>query len=131
MRLLCVSAVKSFMTKSEIQHIRSLQQKKFRNETGLFVVEGKKMVEEALTANWKCEGIYSCDDELLKTKSKAPIHKITRKEMDMISGLSTHSEILAVVHQHSASVSYRTSHISHLVIALDGISDPGDRKSVV
>ena len=36
-------------SKADIRLIRSLGQKKFREELGLFVVEGEKMVGEALT----------------------------------------------------------------------------------
>ena len=36
-------------SKADIKLIRSLGQKKFREELGLFVVEGEKMVGEALT----------------------------------------------------------------------------------
>jgi TrmH family RNA methyltransferase len=35
------------ISNNEIKRVKSLQQKKFRDETGLFVVEGEKMVEEA------------------------------------------------------------------------------------
>ena len=33
------------LSNNEIKRIKSLQQKKFRDELGLFVVEGEKMVE--------------------------------------------------------------------------------------
>ena len=35
------------ISNNEIKRVKSLQQKKFRDETGLFIVEGEKMVEEA------------------------------------------------------------------------------------
>ena len=35
------------LSNNEIKRVKSLQQKKFRDEYGLFVVEGEKMVEEA------------------------------------------------------------------------------------
>ena len=38
------------ISNNEIKRIRSLQQKKFRDESGLFVVEGEKMVAEALAS---------------------------------------------------------------------------------
>ena len=43
------------LTKREEKLIISLQQKKFRNQEGLFVVEGIKMVEEALDSNFKID----------------------------------------------------------------------------
>ena len=46
------------MTSSEIKQVRSLSQKKFRDSTGLFVVEGEKMVAEALASGFRVERIY-------------------------------------------------------------------------
>ena len=39
--------------------IRSLKDKKARDESGLFVVEGEKMVQEALRSGWAVEAIFS------------------------------------------------------------------------
>ncbi len=37
--------------KSQLKLFKSLAYKKYRNETGLFVIEGRKMVEEAINSN--------------------------------------------------------------------------------
>ena len=37
------------ISNNEIKRVKSLQQKKFRDETGLFTVEGEKMVDEAVS----------------------------------------------------------------------------------
>ena len=36
------------ISNNEIKRVKSLQQKKFRDESGLFIVEGEKMVQEAV-----------------------------------------------------------------------------------
>ena len=36
---------------NKIKELRKLQQKKYRTESGLFIVEGQKMVEEAQKSN--------------------------------------------------------------------------------
>ena len=36
------------ISNAEIKRVKALQSKKFRDESGLFVVEGEKMVAEAL-----------------------------------------------------------------------------------
>ena len=41
------------ITQAEIKQIRSLREKKFRDAYGLFVVEGEKMVQEALMSGFK------------------------------------------------------------------------------
>ena len=50
------------LSASQIKHIRSLQQKKFRAETSLFVVEGEKLVEEALHSGFETEGVWYRDE---------------------------------------------------------------------
>ena len=45
------------LSASQIKKIRSLQQKKFRLETSLFVVEGEKLVEEALRSGFEVDGV--------------------------------------------------------------------------
>ena len=44
------------MTAAELKTVASLGKKKFRDETGLFVVEGEKMVSEALDSGLKISG---------------------------------------------------------------------------
>ena len=46
------------ISNNEIKKIKSLQQKKFRDEYSLFTVEGEKMVEEAVRSGFKVEKIY-------------------------------------------------------------------------
>jgi len=46
-------------SKSTISFLRSLQQKKFRNEEGLFLVEGPKMVSEVLKSDFKVRQLYA------------------------------------------------------------------------
>ena len=38
-----------------IKRLRSLERKKGRNETGLFLAEGVRLVEQALAQNWQVE----------------------------------------------------------------------------
>ena len=46
------------ISNNEIKRVKSLQQKKFRDETGLFTVEGEKMVDEAVSSDFHVEHIY-------------------------------------------------------------------------
>ena len=43
------------LSKNKIKLIQSLNRKKDRDESGLFLVEGNKMVEEALRSEYKIE----------------------------------------------------------------------------
>ena len=50
------------ITNQEIKDIRALANKKYRDGTGLFVVEGEKMVEEALRSRFIVEKVWRRDE---------------------------------------------------------------------
>jgi TrmH family RNA methyltransferase len=56
------------ITKAQIQFIRSLEQKRARNESGCFLVEGEKLVREALKlpsiGNFQVKAIYGIESWL-------------------------------------------------------------------
>ena len=105
------------MTTSEIKFIKSLSQKKFRDESGLFVVEGEKMVAEAL-------------------KSRFQVEKVLRREeigeaaMSRISALSSPSPALALVHRPEDLEEAKLPS-KGLFLALDGIRDPGNLGTIL
>ena len=53
-----------------IKHIKKLKEKKYREEYGEFLVEGIKMIEEAILENAKIKSIIICDD--CKTAGNIP-----------------------------------------------------------
>lgn len=112
------------ISNSEIKKIRSLQQKKFRDETGLFVVEGEKMVEEALSSSFKVEKVYRREE-------------IGEEAMKRISSLASPSPVLAVVRKpediyvtDSAAVG-RLFGKRGLYLGLDTIRDPGNLGTIL
>ena len=76
--------MKTSISNNEIKRIKSLSQKKFRDEYGLFVVEGEKLVEEAVKSGFGVEAVYRRDD-------------IGEDTMSRISQLNSPSPVLAVV----------------------------------
>ncbi|MBP3202138.1 MAG: RNA methyltransferase [Bacteroidales bacterium] len=105
------------MTSAEIKFIKSLSQKKFRDESGLFVVEGEKLVEEALRSSFQVEAVYRRSE-------------IGEAAMARISGLSSPSPALALVHK-PADLSRSDVPSKGLFLALDGIRDPGNLGTIL
>ena len=103
------------ISKNELRQVRALSQKKFRDETGLFVVEGEKMVSEALASDFEVVSIYRRDD-------------IGEEAMGRLSSLSSPSPVLAVVRQ-PAPRAFRPER--GLYLALDGIRDPGNLGTIL
>lgn len=52
------------LTKAELQRLKSLREKKHREEVGLFVVEGEKVVSELLAASFPFVELYATADWL-------------------------------------------------------------------
>jgi RNA methyltransferase, TrmH family len=111
--------------KKDLRLVKSLQQKKFRRETGLFVVEGRKMVEELMASGWEMLYCFSCDPDWADA-SKATL--VSARDMETISSLSSPSPFLAVAKAPS-SISWKPG--SSMVLALDGISDPGNLGTIL
>lgn len=112
------------ISNNEIKRVKALQQKKFRDETGLFTVEGEKMVDEAVASPFKVENIYRRED-------------IGEDAMKRISALSSPSPVLAVVRKpediYIDEVGKLTSLLSKggLYLALDTIRDPGNLGTIL
>ena len=103
------------ITQAEIKQIRSLREKKFRDEYGLFVVEGEKMVQEALCSDFEVVRVWRRDE-------------IGEAAMARISQLSTPSPVLAVVSRPEPSGLVLEK---GLFLALDGVRDPGNLGTIL
>lgn len=100
---------------SQIKEIRSLSEKKFRQQTGLFVVEGEKMVDEALASGFEVVGVYRKEE-------------IGEAAMSRISSLSSPSPVLAVLRQRAWTIPDISS---GLYVALDSVRDPGNLGTII
>ena len=105
------------MTSSEIKFIKSLSQKKFRDESGLFVVEGEKLVAEALASRFQVEKLYRKAD-------------IGEAAMARISALSSPSPALALVRRPIDLLGAKVPE-KGLFLALDSIRDPGNLGTIL
>ena len=126
----------SMLSNNQLKWVRSLHQKKFREEEGCFLAEGYKVVEEALQTGMTVSLIAGTPEFLHRMKShpaaSAGIEFVecTRQQLDRMSSLSTAPDGLAVIRKPA------TSHdevvpSDHLVLVLDGIRDPGNLGTIL
>ena len=115
--------LRNMITKNTIKQIASLRQQKFRKELGLFVVEGRKMVEELLHSCFETVGLYATEAFLNDHPTFANAEVVSEMQMEQMSGQDTPPGILAVV-KIPVQGDIKTS--SHFVLALDGIANPGN-----
>lgn len=103
------------LTNNDIKTIRSLKDKKFRDELGLFVVEGEKMVQEALNSKLEVKAVYR-------------VEEVGETAMSKISQFTTPSPVLALVKKPATAV---PDSLRGLSIGLDSVRDPGNMGTII
>lgn len=119
------------LSRNKIKYIRSLGEKKFRNEHNTFVAEGVKLVTDLL-ATCDCQLIAALPLTLLyHPKMKAEELFVTKEtELQKATHLKTASEIIGVFYQPSHDIA-QADFDNQLSIVLDGIQDPGNMGAIV
>ena len=103
------------LSSAEIKFVKSLSQKKFRDEYGVFAVEGEKLVQEALKSGFEVEKVFRKEE-------------IGEAAMARISALSSPSPVLALVRIPESRMEAPRD---GLYLALDGIRDPGNLGTIL
>ena len=116
------------LTKNTIKQIASLRQQKFRKELGLFVVEGRKMVEELLHSDFEIVGLFATEAFLTDYPAFAKAEIASEVQMQQMSGQDTPPGILSVVKIPQQGEIKTTS---RLILALDGIANPGNMGTLI
>jgi TrmH family RNA methyltransferase len=116
------------LSANKIKFIKSLQQKKNRIESGHFVAEGEKIVNEALTfvpESILC--IYHTADFVIDN-AEIPHEIVSKKELDRISGLKSPNKCLALIR---TDFKPKVSGNNKGTLVLDGIQDPGNLGTII
>lgn len=123
------------LSKARASFIISLQKKKFRDENGLYVVEGDKMVRDYITAGMPVETVYAKREWIASQKSgffnrvKDTI-PVTYEEIKKVSSLTTPHNALALVRIDTAEPGF-SDITSGYVIALESVQDPGNLGTII
>lgn len=117
------------LTKSEVKYIQSLGHKKFRDEAGLFIVEGPRIVEEWLTNDTVAfHSIYALP-EWKEKHPEANAIEMTDFELEKISQLQQPNQVLALVKKWAeVQPDVKTD---KWILALDTIQDPGNMGTII
>ena len=111
--------METLVSNNEIKFVKSLSQKKFRDEYKLFVVEGRKLVAEARASGFHIERSYRVED-------------VGENAMSRLSQLSSPSPAIAVVRQFPSVLEDGFEVPGKgLFLALDGIRDPGNLGTIL
>ena len=116
-----------------IKHIRKLKEKKYRDEYGEYVIEGIKLINEAIEENANIKTILVCDNckkqEKINQNSMYEVAKqnclyVDEKVFNTITDVQNPQGILAVVEKkgEEKEINYNED----VIVVLDDIQDPGN-----
>ena len=121
-----------------VKSIRKLKEKKYRELYNEYIIEGIKLVKEAIEEKVDIKTIVVCDDcekngtidqKLLYEIAKYDCIYVTEKVFNVLTDVSNPQGILAVVKKNNtiSKIDYKQD----LVLILDGIQDPGNLGTII
>ena len=124
---------------SLIKHIKRLKEKKYRDEYGEFIVEGLKLINEAIQENADIRQIIVCDgcdnSEIIERHLKYEMARldfiyVPQNIFKMISDVENPQGLLAVIGK--AKNDNTTIDLNaDIILALDDIQDPGNLGTIL
>ncbi len=121
-----------------IKSIRKLKEKKYRDINHEYIIEGLRMLKEAIIENAKIKLIVVCEeclqDGCIDNKLKYEIAKydciyVNKKVFTMLTDVQNPQGLLAVIEKQSKeeNIDYK----QEVIVALDGIQDPGNLGTIL
>ena len=122
-----------------IKHIRKLKEKKYRDEYNEFIIEGIKMLEEAIQEKAIIKTIIICDDcknqgvfsnELLYEIAKLNCIYVSEKVFNIITDLTNPQGIMAILEKpenNEKTIDYKNKNF----LILDNLQDPGNMGTIL
>ena len=114
------------LSKNQVKLIQKLHHKKYRNELNLFIVEGKKSINEFLQAGYTPQLLIATE----AFTTNVPQHLITpvsKDELRKVSALQNPDEGLAVFQQPKHKGILQEG----VIVALDNVQDPGNLGTII
>lgn len=125
-----------------IKHIRKLRERKERQQSGLFFIEGLRIVGEAISSNWRIETLIYCPALLTSLFGMQIIEKFAEKGgkilpvseevFQSISSKDGPQGIAAVVYQQWLELeNVIPKNDGEIWVALDSVADPGNLGTIL
>ena len=120
------------LSKNQKAYYSSLKERKVRYETGLFIAEGEKIVNELSRSDFNVKAILLNDNpskhslQIAERFSSAEINYADSKQFNQICDAVTPQDIVAIV-----KIPELIPQKGNNFIALDGISDPGNMGTII
>ena len=104
---------------------KALKDRKGRRESGCFLVEGRKMVEEALASAFDVETVLVQEGMELPDGLTMPVYELPAHVLAAVCDTKTPQGIAAVVRMKEQSA------LGKHIVVLDGMQDPGNVGTII
>ncbi len=121
-----------------VKHIKKLKDKKYRDESNEYIVEGVKLIEEAVKENAKIKKIIVCEDTTrtyeIPTNVMLEIAKyeciyVTDKIFSAITQVTNPQGIMAIIEKSNPN--QEIDYSQDIIVALDDVQDPGNLGTIL
>ena len=121
-----------------IKKIRKLKEKKYRNETGKFIIEGLKLIKEAIEEKADIDTITVCENcvrngeikqELLYEIAKYNCLYVDEKVFSNLTEVQNPQGVLAVIKKKNENIDI--NYKEDIIVILDDIQDPGNLGTIL
>ena len=120
-----------------VKHIRKLKEKKYRDEYGEYVVEGIKLIKEAIEEKQNVKTVIVCDNCDKEAINQASMYEVAKqtivyvdeKVFNTITEVKNPQGMLAVIEKKNEEkeIDFKED----LIVVLDDIQDPGNLGTIL
>ena len=112
------------ITKNQIKLIKSLRLKKNRLQSGFFVAEGEKIVDELIESDLDSINIFSISEKYKDLKNHISINS---SQLKQISNLKSPNNVVGIFESpKEQEIDYNAN-----IVALEDINDPGNLGTII
>lgn len=121
-----------------IKHIRKLKDKKYRDESNEYLVEGVKLVEEAVKENAKIKQIIVCEDttrtyeiptHIMLEIARYECISVSNKIFNIITQVTNPQGIMAIIEKNAQDA--QIDYSQDIIVVLDDVQDPGNLGTIL
>ena len=121
-----------------VKNIKKLKDKKYRDLENVYIVEGIKMVKEAILENSSIKQIIICDDceksdliskEMMYEIAKYDCIYVTNKIFKYITEVQSPQGVMAIIEKNNKDK--EINYNEDIIVALDDIQDPGNLGTIL
>jgi len=109
------------LTNSKVKYAAKLKQKKYRNETNQFLVEGEHLVEEAIKTGL-VDFVFTTEEKVFEGVN---LYQVSEEVFSKLSDLNNSRGFISVSNKKTSDV------LSSYILILDGVQDPGNLGTLI